>query len=249
MNADWLTANPEHFTEWERRGPGEIDIARIGISRQGRRVDSLREYFAGSRLFVSMKSRFLMWCIAAGADGDSAGLLWLDLGSRYSEHGRHYHTLDHLAASLTHLDAIGLNAAIEGAIWFHDVIYDPTRGDNEEQSAAFFRETTAGWIDPAFADRIHRLIVATDLKAPREEDPEVDLMVDIDWAILGAEAAEYDAYAAAIRREYAHVAEEDFRKARGKILRGLLATPLYRTEAFRNREANARANILRELEA
>lgn len=194
-----------------------------------------------------MKSRFLMWCITAGADGDSAARLWLDLGSRYSEHGRHYHTLDHIAASLAHLDTVGLNAAVEGAIWFHDVIYDPTRDDNEEQSAAFFMESTAGWIDPALAERIHRFILATDPRVAREDDPEINLMVDIDLAIFGAEAAEYDAYVAGIRREYAHVPDEDFRKGRDMIMRRFLEEPLYRTEEFRSREAIARDNIRREL--
>jgi predicted metal-dependent HD superfamily phosphohydrolase len=195
-----------------------------------------------------MKSRFLMWCITAGADGDSAGRLWLDLGSRYSEHGRHYHTLDHIKASLGHLDAFGLSAALEGAIWFHDVVYDPARNDNEEQSAAFFMESTAGWIDPDFADCIRRLILMTDPKTPRDHDHDSNLMVDIDLAILGAPATEYGAYADAIRCEYAHVAEEDFKKGRVAVLRGFLAAPIYRTESFVGLETTARQNILNELE-
>ncbi|MFD0895419.1 hypothetical protein KBB96_20215 [Luteolibacter ambystomatis] len=196
-----------------------------------------------------MKSRFLMWCIAAGADGESAGLLWLDLGSRYSEPHRHYHTLDHIEASLAHLDEVEVNPAVEGAIWFHDVVYDPTRDDNEAQSAAFFLETTRPWIDPSFAERVHRLILATDFRVAREDDPDEWLMTDIDLAILAAEASEYDAYAKAIRQEYAHVPDEEFRRGRLAVMQRFLEEPVYRSEAFRSREETARENIRRELAA
>ncbi|MGC4014762.1 MAG: hypothetical protein QM755_09650 [Luteolibacter sp.] len=194
-----------------------------------------------------MKSRFLMWCISAGADGESAGLLWLDLGSRYSEPHRHYHTLEHIGASLAILDEVEVNPAIEGAIWFHDVIYDPTRDDNEVQSAAFFVEATRAWIDPALADRVNRLVLATDPRAARGEDPEECLMTDIDLAILAAEVPAYDAYAQSIRKEYAHVPDEEFRRGRQAVMQRFLDAPVYRSGTFQSREPKARENILREL--
>jgi len=195
-----------------------------------------------------MKSRFVMWCIA-GSDSESATNLWLDVGSRYCEPLRHYHTLDHIAASLAHLDAVEVNAAVEGAIWFHDVIYDPARRDNEEQSAAFFLETTRPWIDPDLAERIQLLIMATDPRTERIEHPDHALITDIDLAILGAEAADYDAYAKAIRAEYGHVPDEEFRMARAAVMKRFLDAPIYRTPTFRHLEAQARRNIEEELAA
>lgn len=188
-----------------------------------------------------------MWCISAGADGESAGLLWLDLGSRYCEPHRHYHTLDHIGASLAHLDGVGVNPIVEGAIWFHDAIYDPTRDDNELRSAEYFLEVTKDWIDPARAENIQRLILATDFRTESGDDPDVHLMLDIDLAVLSAPATDYDGYRDAIRREYGHVPDEDFRKGRAAVVRRFLEKPIYRTAAYQLRETVARENILREL--
>jgi predicted metal-dependent HD superfamily phosphohydrolase len=59
----------------------------------------------------------------------------------------------------------------------------------------------------------------------------------------------YDDYAAAIRREYAHVPDDLFRKGRSDVLRRLLAVPrLYRTDRARDLwEERARANMEAEL--
>lgn len=59
----------------------------------------------------------------------------------------------------------------------------------------------------------------------------------------------YDGYAAAIRAEYAHVPEADFRTGRARVLDGLLALPaLFRLPPLAARwEAPARANLRREL--
>ena len=43
-------------------------------------------------------------------------------------------------------------------------------------------------------------------------------MLGIDLAILGQDAETYDAYAAAIRREYAHVPEPEYKAKRRKAL-------------------------------
>jgi len=71
------------------------------------------------------------------------------------------------------------------------------------------------------------------------------LLVDIDLAILGADAARFAQYQAQIRREYAHVAEPEFRDGRSAVLAGLLARdPIYRTPRLRDElEARARTNL------
>ena len=64
-----------------------------------------------------------------------------DLTRRYAEKHRYYHTLRHIDICLTLLDEVdGLVSdlfSVETAIWFHDVIYDPLRNDNEAMSAAY----------------------------------------------------------------------------------------------------------------
>jgi predicted metal-dependent HD superfamily phosphohydrolase len=63
-----------------------------------------------------------------------AGLL-----AAYGEPARHYHNRAHIAALLLlaqqHADEMEDAEAAELAILFHDAVYDPTRSDNEQESA------------------------------------------------------------------------------------------------------------------
>jgi predicted metal-dependent HD superfamily phosphohydrolase len=196
----------------------------------------------------SLEDRFMSWCRRGGADASAAASLWSALASHYSEAHRHYHHLGHIASSLAEMDRCGVSDfALEGAIWFHDLIYDPHRSDNEDASRLCFEAGTQAWIDPVMAKEIGRLIDATDFRKPRDEDPGTALMVDIDLAILSAAEETYDAYCRAIRREYAHVDDESFRAGRAKVMAAFLQRPIYRTQFFAAREERARANIQREL--
>ena len=63
-----------------------------------------------------LQARFANWCSAAGVPELLAASTWRELAARYGEAHRHYHNLDHIAASLSHLDACPDEAsfAIEG---------------------------------------------------------------------------------------------------------------------------------------
>ncbi len=52
------------------------------------------------------------------------------------------------------------------------------------------------------------------------------ILISIDLSILGAEPARYDAYAAAIRQEFIHVGDADYRAGRGRVLRHFAARPV-----------------------
>lgn len=76
-------------------------------------------------------------------------------------------------------------------------------------------------------------------------------MLDLDLAVLGAPRAIYDAYAAAIRREYAMVPDAAWRTGRAGVLDRFLDRPrLYQTGHFHERlESAARANLADEAAA
>jgi predicted metal-dependent HD superfamily phosphohydrolase len=195
-----------------------------------------------------LANRFLRWCRAGGASVREAEKLWFDLSTLYQEPHRHYHNLTHIAASLAELDATGkARLELEGAIWFHDVIYDPTRADNEDASVLWFENATASWLAPETRSSISRLIAATDFRRPRNDDPDEALMVDIDLSILSADWPVYDAYRRSVLREYAHVPDEAFRSGRAKVMASFLSAPIYRTPHFTPRESRARENIAREI--
>jgi predicted metal-dependent HD superfamily phosphohydrolase len=77
----------------------------------------------------------------------------------------------------------------------------------------------------------------------------MQLMVDIDLSILGAADARFDESDEQVRREFAHVAEADWRVGRRRVLEGFLNRDrLYGSEIIRSRyEAQARNNLQRSL--
>jgi predicted metal-dependent HD superfamily phosphohydrolase len=172
--------------------------------------------------------------------------------ARWREPHRRYHTVDHLAAMLSIVDAEEGGDPVRLATWYHDAVYDPrSPGDaNERESAALARAELAGLgVPEPVAAEVERLVLLTAGHAVAPGDGDGELLCDADLAVLARPPAEYDAYAAAVRREYAHVPEELFRAGRAAVLQGLLDLPaLYRRPALAARgEAAARANLRREL--
>lgn len=188
----------------------------------------------------------------AGGPGDGAAL-GDALITAWSRPDRAYHTVDHLAACIDHLDrdrALARDPAALGlGLWFHDAVYDPRAGDNELRSAEWARSEVAV-ISTALAERVAGLVLATRHDGVPTDD-DAPLLVDIDLAILGADDSGFAAYERAVRREYAWVAEADFRVGRARILRGFLTRPsIYATAVYRERfEVRARANLARALAA
>lgn len=173
-----------------------------------------------------------------------------DLLRRHAEPHRRYHTLQHLSECLALLDAHRGEAedpaAVEVALWFHDAIYDVKRADNEERSAALAFDALARNGAGSRAPAVRDLVLATrHTGAPAR--PDERLIVDIDLAILGAEADRFAEYEEQVRGEYAWVPAWIYRRKRRKILRGFLERPsLYSTPALRDAlEARARENLAR----
>lgn len=181
-----------------------------------------------------------------------------DLLARWAEPHRHYHTVTHLANVLSTLDAEASAAAdvylTRLAAWYHDAVYDPRATDdaNERASAALARRALddLGLPGDAVAE-VERVVLLTAAHDPDPADRNGSLLCDADLAVLAGPPDEYDRYAAAVRREYAHVPEEAFRAGRAAVLRRLLDLPaLYRVPALAARwERPARANLRRELVA
>lgn len=135
------------------------------------------------------------------------------------------------------------------ALWCHDAVYDPRAHDNEEKSAALALAAAAGLgLASDLGARVAALVLATRHDATPATAP-AQLMADLDLAILGADAAAFAAYDAAIRAEYACVADAAFRAGRAAVLRAFLARPaIYATAWGRQRwEASARANLTRAI--
>ncbi len=201
---------------------------------------------------MDLESRFEKLWRRLGAAGNGRGT-FARLMAAYGEPHRAYHTAEHVADCLAQLDAAPGNATerelVEGAIWFHDVVYDPRAGDNEAESAAWatYMLSGAGVALPTI-DAIRRLILLTRHVEPAS-DAAGSLLCDIDLSILGRSPEEFDAFERRIRAEYDWVPEREYREGRARVLSRLLARdPLYQTQHFRQRyEAAARNNLGRAI--
>lgn len=173
--------------------------------------------------------------------------------AQYSEPHRHYHNLEHIAASLHEFDRVRSLVVdarcIELALWYHDIIYDSRAENNEEQSAHLaWSELGRLECTPDMRNRVSALIMSTEHDtAVTELDHRI--IVDIDLSILGADEKTFDAYGRAIREEYDWVPEKDYREGRRAVLQAFLDRPsIYSHSVFRARyERSARENLKRAI--
>jgi predicted metal-dependent HD superfamily phosphohydrolase len=98
---------------------------------------------------------------------------------------------------------------------------------------------------------VKRLILATKSHHAADEDADAHVLLDADLAVLGAPAEEYARYAAAIRREYAWVPEEDYRCGRARVLQRFLDRPrIFQLDRMHERyDVTARRNLGGEIAA
>lgn len=182
-----------------------------------------------------------------------------ELSALYRAEDRHYHGIGHIEALLSLLDeyrpTFSDPEAVEAAIWFHDAIYDSRAKDNEARSAALAREKLAETASAERLDRIAAMIEATATHSVPEIEPETArrdaaLLLDMDLSILGAAPETFDAYEAAVRREYAWVEEPLWAAGRGAVLKTFLEREhIFHTDVFRHRfEKKARENLGRSID-
>jgi predicted metal-dependent HD superfamily phosphohydrolase len=189
-------------------------------------------------------------------DERAAAAVFRRLVRAYTRPTRHYHNLEHIRHCLRELDCArdedpteSAGTAVEVAIWLHDAVYNPRRGDNEQRSAELagdaLRSMGAG---RSFIARVSRCILAT-RHAEEPATSEEKLIADIDLSIFAASTDEFDAYDDAIRGEYAHVAEPEYCTARAAVLRRFLEAPaIFHTQTMRRRyEQIARDRLNRGL--
>ncbi|MEL6652004.1 MAG: hypothetical protein AAFQ87_14475, partial [Bacteroidota bacterium] len=145
----------------------------------------------------------------------------------YGEQDRHYHNLSHIEALLrgqaTWPEPWTDPQAVKLSIWFHDIIYQPQRRDNELQSARFAERFFSTWpISNETAQKVVAMIEATAGHKAVGLDEDGRAFLDLDLSILGSDAVTYDAYTQAIRKEYRRIPGILYRPGRRKILRSFL---------------------------
>lgn len=186
---------------------------------------------------------------------------WERIVELYTEPQRHYHTLEHLEELNAYLDIVRPCLydvpTVAWTLFFHDIIYDPKRGDNEEKSADlwldFCREMRleCDWHEPQVVTTVRNYILQTKhhMACPDDADKDLLYFLDMDVAILGASHERYVRYADQIAREYGHYPRDAYCSGRKRILEVFLQAPrLFRTPEIASRCAEAaRANLQYEI--
>lgn len=184
------------------------------------------------------------------ADGET-GRTWQAMVAAYGEPQRHYHTLVHIADVVAKFDDLHDRFtrpdSVLLALFFHDIVYDSARQDNEAQSAALLCDRLPG-IDGAILD--HACFCILESKGHKATgDADTDLFLDLDMSILGAPWEDYLTYAKGVAQEYLPVyGAEAYAAGRPALfLEPTLAHErIFLTEPFAALEAQARHNLAAE---
>ncbi|OAG02068.1 uncharacterized protein CC84DRAFT_1220430 [Paraphaeosphaeria sporulosa] len=151
----------------------------------------------------------------------------------YQQPNRHYHNLGHVAHMLRLVpDDHPHMLELVYATWLHDCVYDPkaAHSKNEGESIRTWRshvEENEGL--SKIKDIVSLMIECTMTHKPPYEPPadeaQIELInrfLDMDMDILAFSREGYLGYAKKVRREYAHLTDEQFRKGRAAFLRSAI---------------------------
>ena len=174
----------------------------------------------------------------------------------YGSPDRGYHDLRHLAEVIERVHEIIAaerpEVDVDGvllAAWFHDAVYEADAEDEERSALLAERELATVGAPDTLVDEVARLVRLTATHKPDARDLAGQVLCDADLAILAAGEQRYRQYVDGVRREYAHLSDDEFQQGRAAVLRTLLDKPtLFATGyARRHWENAARANVTREL--
>ena len=193
-----------------------------------------------------LKTKFQTLCQNFTSDQKLIDSLWQEIEQRHRESTRHYHTLKHLEHIYSVLPK--LDHVTEFAIFYHDIVYDASRNDNEEQSALLCeKQLTLLSINSELIQETVQLIIETKTHEPSSKRNA--LFLDADLAILGATTEVYGEYTQNVRKEYAIYGDDVYNKGRQKVLMHFLEKKrIYMSDYFYELyERKARKNIEWEL--
>ena len=190
-------------------------------------------------------------------DDTRAMTIWNIIAQRYSESSRFYHNLNHILDLIQifeeNISNIVDHDCVLLSIYFHDIVYDPKSGQNEEESVKLLKETfNEQEIPDALLEKVSDYILATKShQGAKINDADLLYFLDFDISVLGRSRAEYSKYSYQIRQEYAHVPHGKYCEGRATILKRFLygSDRIYATDNFAEKlEMQARDNLRWEID-
>ena len=193
-----------------------------------------------------LKNRFYSLCQNFTTNEKLIAKLWIEIEKAHTVPTRHYHTLIHLQQIYKALPSTSIVS--EFAIFYHDIVYDVSRNDNEEKSALRCeKRLNYLGVSTKLKNQITQLIRET--KTHKASSATNALFLDADLAILGSDWKRYKEYLQNVRKEYLIYNDDVYNLGRKKVLKQFLKQErIYISEYFYERyEQQARKNIEQEL--
>lgn len=186
-------------------------------------------------------------------DGTTIDRYWREINTCYTEPHRHYHTILHLNNFLKELTSIRTKLenwdAMLFALYYHDMIYDPLRADNEERSAIIAGERMEQISVPGFIIRATAGCIMATRSHEVSDNPDINYFTDADLSVLGQAPDIYKRYSNDIRKEYDIYPDVVYYPARKNVLLVFLQMGcIFKTDFFYKKyEEQARVNIKAEI--
>lgn len=172
----------------------------------------------------------------------------------YSEENRKYHNLNHINHCINTL-VLAINSGMTPvlipeiiiALFFHDLIYDTHKLDNEDRSAiitsCILRSAGASMEQSSRICAMIRLSHHKEIYEVLNFDQMI--MLDVDLSILGEKDEEFFKYDTQIRQEYSWIPDDIYNFQRINILQKFLdRKSIYHTQYFIDSyESKARDNL------
>lgn len=176
---------------------------------------------------------------------------WNEIEQSYTSSSRHYHNLEHLETMFTDLKKVQSHVknldTLLFSIYYHDIIYNPTKNNNEYQSALLFQKRITVTSFPWVSECMEQIEATKEHKLSTDND--TNILLDLDVSILGKSPEAYQSYSKNIRKEYQIFPDFVYRSGRKKVLKHLLElNPIFKTDLFKAAyESQAKENLEREL--
>ena len=196
--------------------------------------------------YIMLKNKFQTLCQNFTKDYNLVNTLWKEIEEKHSEPTRYYHTLKHLEHIYSELPK--LDTVTEFSIFYHDIVYDVSCSDNEEESASVCEKRLALLgVQTKLIEEVTQLIVETKTHEPSSKRNA--LFLDADLAVLGSSEDVYKTYTQNIRKEYATYSDSVYSEGRQKVLKHFLEKErIYVSDYFYELyERKARKNLEWEL--
>ena len=179
--------------------------------------------------------------------------LWTEIEQNYSCKNRHYHTLSHLDNLLQVLleveDKIENWETILFTLYYHDIIYNALKLNNEEQSAELAEKRMKQINVPRkIIENSKAQILATKNHLDNSVS-DTNYFTDADLSVLGQNLETYTTYYQNVRKEYSIYPNVIYNPGRKKVLTHFLEMErIYKTEHFFHKlEVQAKDNLNYEL--